>query len=119
VNGNRKSFDLAAMKVQNLFTNLPPDQTEESVEVLAESRLVRVERIVSYGQASPAGFWYDQEQSEWVVVLQGRAGLQFAGDEQPLSLKPGDHVNIPAHTRHRVAWTAPDEATVWLAVFYE
>jgi mannose-6-phosphate isomerase-like protein (cupin superfamily) len=61
--------------------------------------------------------WYDQQEAEWVVVLKGEAKLLFQGDAQPIHLKPGDHVTIPAHRRHRVEWTTPNEPTVWLAVF--
>jgi cupin 2 domain-containing protein len=103
----------------NLFANLPTDLPAELVDVLAENHLVRIERIVSTGQASPEDFWYDQNEAEWVVVLKGEAKLLFEGDAEPLLLKPGDHVTIPAHRKHRVEWTSPDEPTVWLAVFYE
>jgi cupin 2 domain-containing protein len=85
---------------------------------LAESKHVHIERIVSTGHASPKGFWYDQQEAEWVVVLKGEAKLLLQGDAQPIHLKPGDHVTIPAHRRHRVEWTTPDEPTVLLAVFY-
>jgi len=64
------------------------------------------------------GFWYDQNEHEWVVVLKGAARLQFEGDDELLEMRPGDYVNIPAHKRHRVEWTTPEEPTVWLAVHY-
>lgn len=89
----------------------------ERTEVLARGGAVRIERIVSTGQGSPPGFWYDQDEDEWVAVLAGRAGLEIAGGGI-LVLGPGDAVHLPAHRRHRVAWTADDEPTVWLAVFY-
>jgi len=104
--------------VNNLFADLPDSIPDELVEVLAENRLVRIERIVSIGHASPKGLWYDQEEYEWVVVLQGEARLLFEGDAEPVHMKPGDHINIPAHRKHRVEWTRPDEPTVWLGVFY-
>lgn len=104
--------------MDNLFLDLPADLSEEFVEVLAQSEHVRAERVVSNGHNSPAGFWYDQEMHEWVVVLKGEARLRFEGDAEPIHMKPGDHINIPAHRKHRVEWTAPDEPTVWLAVFY-
>jgi len=103
--------------MNNLFANLPARLSDELTEVLAESRLVRIERIVSTGQHSPDGFWYDQEEEEWVAVLAGEAILQF-DDGESLAMKPGDHLLIPAHRRHRVEWTTPDAPTVWLAVFY-
>ena len=62
----------------------------------------RIERIVSTGQSSEAGFWYDQEQVEWVVLLSGSAGLLFDGEAAPRLLRPGDYIEIPPHVRHRV-----------------
>jgi cupin 2 domain-containing protein len=72
--------------------------------------------IVSVGHASPEGFWYDQPQNEWVVVLRGAARIQF--EDERVELRPGDWIHIPAHRRHRVEWTTPDEPTLWLAVHY-
>jgi cupin 2 domain-containing protein len=106
------------MTASNLFADIPGGVDGESVEKLASGPGVRIERIVSRGQASPEGFWYDQEEREWVVVVSGRAALRFEGDADDVVLTPGDHVDIPAHRRHRVQWTAPDEDTIWLAVFY-
>jgi cupin 2 domain-containing protein len=102
----------------NLLSPLPSNLPVELIETLAESKHVRIERIVSTGQASPEGFWYDQEAVEWVVVIKGEAKLVFEGDNKAIHLKPGDHVTIPAHRRHRVEWTTPYEPTVWFAVFY-
>jgi cupin 2 domain-containing protein len=102
----------------NLFEDLPSELPEELITILAENRHMRIERIVSTGHASPQGFWYDQDQNEWVVVLKGEAKLLFEGDEKPRLLQPGDHVLIPAHQKHRVEWTTLDEPTVWLAIFY-
>jgi cupin 2 domain-containing protein len=106
------------MTIGNLFAGIPGEGVGEWTETLASGPGVRIERIVSRGQASPEGFWYDQDEHEWVVVLSGRAGLRFEGDDDDVVLGPGDHVDIPAHRRHRVQWTSPDESTVWLAVFY-
>ena len=78
--------------------------------------LLEIKGFEAHGQASPAGFWYDQDQHEWVSVLQGAARLRF--EDQTIELKPGDFVNIPAHKKHRVEWTTPDEPTIWLAVHY-
>jgi cupin 2 domain-containing protein len=104
--------------MNNLFANIPTALPEELVEVLAQNQHVRIERIVSTGHASPEGFWYDQEESEWVIVLKGEAKLVLEGDDVPITMRPGDHVLIPAHRKHRVEWTTPDEPTVWLAVRY-
>jgi cupin 2 domain-containing protein len=78
----------------------------------------RIERIVSTGQASPPGFWYDQDRDEWVVVLSGAAGLLVEGENAPRAFRPGDHVHLPAHCRHRVEWTDGAGPTVWLAVHF-
>ena len=102
----------------NLFTDLSKDLPEELFTTILEASTVRIERIVSRGHSSPEGYWYDQDQHEWVVVLKGLARLRFEGDEQSIELKPGDFINIPANTKHRVEWTTPDEPTIWLAVHY-
>ena len=77
---------------------------------------VRIERIVSHGHSSPEGFWYDQDQHEFVVLLQGAARLRF--EVGVIEMQPGSFIDIPAHQRHRVEWTSPDEPTIWLAVHY-
>lgn len=102
----------------NALGELPVPGAEEIFERLAGRTGVTVERIVSHGHRSPAGSWYDQEQSEWVMVLQGHALLEIEGRDEPLALGPGDWVDLPAHCRHRVAATADGEPTVWLAVHY-
>ena len=101
----------------NLFTDLPANLPDELLTTLLKAANIRIERIVSNGQASPDGFWYDQNEHEWVIVLKGAARLQF--EDSLVEMKPGDFVNIPAHKRHRVEWTTPDEPTIWLAVFYK
>ena len=102
----------------NLFTDLPSAIPDELTDVLASSNSIRIERVVSTSHSSPEGFWYDQDENEWVVVLKGEGKLAFKNAES-VHLKPGDHVLIPAHQRHRVEWTTPEVPTVWLAVFYE
>lgn len=101
----------------NLFADLPDPLPDELFTTLLEAGDLRIERIVSFGHTSPPGFWFDQEQHEWVVLLKGAARLRFEDEE--LELQPGSFVNIPAHRRHRVEWTAPDEPTIWLAIHYE
>jgi cupin 2 domain-containing protein len=102
----------------NLFANIPAQLAQEEMTALVSSGALRIERIVSRGQASPPGFWYDQPQDEWVIVLAGCAELAFEGDGTTTRMAPGDYLHIPAHRRHRVAWTDPEHATVWLAVHY-
>lgn len=92
---------------------------QETFEDLLSRPDVRIERIVSTGQASPPGFWYSQPQGEWVMVVQGAAGLQIEHEEQERVLRAGDFINLPAQLRHRVNWTSRDEPTIWLAVHYD
>ncbi|WP_231612379.1 cupin domain-containing protein [Novipirellula galeiformis] len=101
-----------------MFADLPSELPAELVHVLVETPSIRIERIVSTGQRSDAGFWYDQNESEWVIVLKGQAELSFADGTPPKSMCPGDHVMIPAHQKHRIEWTSPSEPTVWLAIFF-
>lgn len=102
----------------NLFASVAEGSAGETVEELVRSQHVRIERIVSNGQASPDGFWYDQEEVEWVTVLTGEAFLRFE-DGEVIQLAPGDSITIEAHRKHRVDSTADDEPTIWLAVFFE
>lgn len=101
----------------NIFDSLPTDLLEEISETLHMTSRIRIERIVSQGHSSPQGFWYDQEESEWVLLMRGAARLTLEG-EAPIDLRPGAFVNIPARKRHRVEWTSPTEATIWLAIHY-
>src|SRR5262245_20386033 len=103
--------------MKNLFSEVQENLPTELIEVVLSASAVRIERIVSHGQSSHEGFWYDQDQHEWVVVLKGAARLQV--EDEVVEMKPGDFMNIPAHKRHRVEWTTPDGPTVWLAVHYD
>ena len=103
----------------NLFDSLPDTCAVECVNILLTRSRVRIERIVSFGQASPPGFWYDQEEGEWVVVLAGVARLRFADESEVRLLGPGDWLDIVPHRRHRVEWTDPMTLTIWLAIFYQ
>ena len=104
--------------VGNLFASLPAGREGEQTTELVANANLRIERIVSTGQASPPGFWYDQDWAEWVLLLAGSAGLLFEDEAEPRVLQPGDYLLIPAHRRHRVAWTDTEHPTVWLAVHY-
>lgn len=101
----------------NLFENIPEHAPEELVTELLRAENVRIERIVSYGQTSPPGFWYDQRENEWLLLLEGSATLDFE-EGGAVDLKPGDFLNIPAGQHHRVEKTDGAGRTVWLAVFY-
>jgi cupin 2 domain-containing protein len=102
----------------NLFERLPPRSEREETRELVTAPGLRIERIVSSGQASPPGFWYDQAWSEWVLLVSGAAGLAFEGEANMRILRAGDHLLIPAHCRHRVAWTDEAVPTIWLAVHF-
>jgi cupin 2 domain-containing protein len=104
----------------NLLSQLPDARAAEAVDTLLSRADVRIERIVSFGQASPPGFWYDQAEGlvEWVTLLAGAARLRFSDEPEPRLLIPGDWLDIAPHRRHRVDWTDPAKPTVWLAVFY-
>ncbi len=104
------------MKCENLFSGIPPKLPEELFTTLHRAESLRIERIVSEGHRSPEGFWYDQDEHEWVVVLEGKAAIQFEGEPEPVELVRGSYLNIPAHRKHRVAWTSPTEKTIWLAI---
>lgn len=106
-------------QIGNLLRDLPDASREEVTQILATGTDVRIERIVSHGQESDPGFWYDQAESEWLLLMTGSAGLELQDPDERLSLHPGDHLLIPAHRKHRVAWTAPDTDTIWLAVFFK
>ena len=99
----------------NLFDDLPAQAPEEIVTELLLRKGVRIERIVSTGQSTPADKPYDQDHDEWVLLLTGSAGLWIDGQGER-DLRPGDHVLIPAHCLHRVTRTANSTPTVWLAV---
>ncbi|WP_339736005.1 cupin [uncultured Gimesia sp.] len=106
-------------EINNLLTPFSTLPGEEMFEELFRGQAFRVERIVSTGQATREGQWYDQQHTEWVVLLSGSAVLRFEGETEGRTLVPGDAVNIPAFCRHRVEATAADRESVWLAIHYE
>ena len=107
---------MTARPTGNLFAHLTPPTPDERFERLLDRDGLTLERIVSHGHATPEGEWLDQPRAEWVVLLKGAAGLRFEDEAEIRQLRPGDHVLIPAHTRHRVEWTSETEPTVWLAL---
>ena len=102
----------------NLFAEIPARLASEQITTLLASPALRIERIVSRGQSSPPDSWYDQAQAEWVIVLAGAAQLMFEDEDTARRMEPGDYVHIAPHRRHRVAWTDPAQATIWLAVHH-
>ncbi len=104
----------------NLFAALPgASLCEEMVNALVDVPGLRIERIVSTGQATPPGEWYQGACDEWVALLAGAARLRFEDEARERTLTPGDWLRIPAHARHRVEWTDPARPTVWLAVHFD
>ena len=112
------SYADLGFSMDNLLADIPVKLPDELVETILEHDSLRIERIVSHGHASPPEYWYDQQQHEWVLLLQGEATLLFEDGSEKISLRAGDAINIPAHKRHRVEWTTPQQPTVWLAIHY-
>jgi len=103
--------------MKNIFSAIPKDLDVEVLEQLVKSENITIERIISKGHKSPETGWYNQNQNEWVIVLQGKAIISFE-EESAITLESGDYVNIKPHQKHKVIWTDPSIETIWLAVFY-
>ncbi|MBM2813712.1 MAG: Cupin domain protein [Ignavibacteria bacterium] len=104
--------------INNIFPDPKLKFSEEIFETLIQMPDFRLKKIISTGQATPEGTWYDQGENEWVILLKGAAVMRFEDEEYAKVLKPGDYILIPAHRKHRVESTSKDEATVWLALHY-
>lgn len=107
------------MQIRNLLENLPLDSTTELFENLLQNNSIRIERIISEGHSTPPGEWFDQDSDEWVILLQGSAGLLFKEEGANVTMKPGDYVYIAAHRIHRVEWTDRSRKTIWLAIHFK
>lgn len=105
------------MIVGNLFTHIPKQLPDELFETLLANQQVKIERIVSRQHSTPNNQWYDQEQHEWILIMQGSAGLEIE-DQETITLQVGDYLHIPAHQRHQVVWTDSNEDTIWLAIHF-
>lgn len=106
------------MNLHNIFSGIQKQAQGEIFDTIISSGQCKIERIISRGHTTDDGYWYDQANDEWVLLLKGSAGLLFEGGNEIVIMKPGDYVNIPAHQKHRVEWTASNEETIWLAVHY-
>lgn len=104
--------------INNLFSGLPEQLPNELFEPILKQDGIEIERIISKGHVTPAGEWYDQGWDEWVLLLQGRAKLICQNEAEPIEMRAGDYLLIPAHTRHRVEWTDPTIETIWLAIHW-
>lgn len=105
------------MTNNNIFSDLPASLDQEVFEDILRRENIRIERIISQGHSAPETGWFDQDENEWVIVLSGSASLLFEGETE-IELRPGDYVMIPAHQRHRVLKTDPEQPTIWLAIFF-
>jgi len=106
--------------IKNFFEvkNLLTVNNQEIIEKLIQGKEFWLERIISTGQVTPEGQWYDQETNEWVILLKGNAKLLFEENLEIINLKSGDYLFIPAHKKHRVEFTDPNTETIWLAIHY-
>jgi cupin 2 domain-containing protein len=100
----------------NLLLDAGAPTDQEQFQILLQAPGLRLERIVSYGQPTPPGQWYDQDDPEWVLLVCGNAELDF-GQGRKVALEAGDHLLIPARTRHRVAICSDD--ALWLALHFK
>lgn len=105
--------------IKNIFSGIKKQSPDEIIETIIKTNQFKIERIISGGESTEKGKWYDQAADEWVILLKGSAGLLFEGDNKEIVMKPGDHVNIPARQKHRVEWTDANEETIWLAIHYQ
>ena len=107
------------MITSNIYSDIPKKLPDELFEVIIRNGSFKLERIVSKGHSTPKGKWYDQDTDEWVLLLNGGAGIVIEGKAGIVILKPGDYIHLPAHLKHRVEWTDPSTETVWLALHYQ
>ena len=101
--------------MQNIYELPEVPNHLEKFEQIVFGKNIQIERIVSTGQTTNFGQWYDQELDEWVLLLQGEAELSYIDDTR-IKLKAGDYLLIPAHTKHRVEYTSIEPPCIWLAV---
>ncbi|WP_107668771.1 cupin domain-containing protein [Cyanothece sp. BG0011] len=101
--------------MNNIFRLPELPKKQEIFETIINSKNVIIERIISTGQTTPEGSWYDQDQDEWVILLQGEATLLYS-DNSSIDLKSGDYLLIKAHQKHRVIFTSSDPPCIWLAI---
>ncbi len=104
------------MQKYNIFEQIIVDKSEEKFFEIFKNEKIKIEKIVSNGQISPENFWYEQEENEFVLLLEGFAIVEFEDFE--IELKKGDCLNIKAMQKHRVKFTSLNEPTIWFAVFY-
>lgn len=105
----------ADIDIGNLLSSLPNLSGEELFETLHKQRGIRIERIVSPANTTTEIF--DQDDDEWVALLQGEAVMRVG--ELTIRLKAGDYLMIPARTPHQVLKTSETPLCVWLAIHHQ
>lgn len=103
---------------ENIFDLIPVTLPEELTHVIHSAKNIRIERIVSQGHTSPEHGWYDQDENEWVILIDGFAGITFE-DTSEILLDKGDYLFIPAHKKHKITFTTKKRKSVWLAIFFK
>ncbi|MCX6231227.1 MAG: cupin domain-containing protein [Bacteroidetes bacterium] len=104
--------------LNNIFENIAAASENERIEVILNDENIVIERIISYGNPTPEGYWYNQDKNEWVLLLSGEAKLEFK-DKKTINLKAGDYLMINAHQEHRVVYTSKEPNCIWLAFHFK
>jgi len=105
------------MTLSNIFKSIPSNLGNEVFEHIVKNDNITIERIISKGHQSPPQGWFDQDKSEWVLLIQGSATIAFKGKDD-IHLTTGDHLLISAHEKHRVLTTSIEPEAIWLAVHF-
>lgn len=93
----------------------PSADEPERLDTVLSRPGFRVEQILSTGQATPAGEWYDQSGDEWVLLMEGTATIAFENGIR-CPLQKGDWILLPARLKHRVESTSSRPGCIWLAI---
>lgn len=101
----------------NIYADIPSSLPNEMFNALISNENIRIERILSHGHSSPEEGWYNQDENEWVMVIEGQGVIEFE-DGRVVTLSKGDYINIAAREKHKVIGTVENVVTIWLAVFY-
>jgi len=102
----------------NFFADFPEFSNKEIIEKILSTENLIIERIISYGFNSPEDFWYNQNNDEWVILLEGLAEIEFK-DGKTVELSKGDYIYIPAYTEHRVKKCSKNPNSIWLAIHFK
>lgn len=112
--GHHSSFSQS----DNLLRSVAPPPGQELKQIIHEGLHWRLELIISSSASSKDGFWYDQEEHEWILILRGSARINLKKPDVLVDLSVGDHLYLHSHRLHRVERTDPEPGTTWLALFW-